>query len=420
MLLDLRGTSCTWDREKIPPSFNPAVEKQFYYPTAPREALSLLLNSQGLIPSSDFGVLHIDRLTHANDASRKRTRKFENSLESGSSSVAADSNTALLACHMANNAPNIDNSPCSTGQAPSLQMPPHLHSPDKLLRRLSVESGVTTLHTMHEVVAAESDAYEAQYKAKMFYSQRADSTSSSMAHPPRNMPQWGQELLMLYREPPPWSQAQHLPSVKAASGPRSLEDLVSVDRTNERTMRGVQEMQDMLSERHRSVKETDGSCDRKKALTKPSASRNPFAVRFGESSAPVHKRANEETSNPQHADTVTKSAMVTSKSLRPISSLPVPIPPDSFVPEPEMDSGSTACGRGHSNRVHRSISLQNNRHREQRVDMSLPRTIGRSDPDRTEPAAARKRTRTAASVSGSKTESQAGFDWSSWGHRGHR
>lgn len=414
MLLDLRGTSCTWDREKVPPSFNPAVEKRLYYPTTPREALSLLLNSQGLIPSSDFGVLHIDRLTHAN---RKRTRKFENSLESGSSIVAADSNTALLVCQMANNAPNIDDSPCSLEQAPSLQRPPHLHLPDELLRRPSVESGVTTLHTMHEVVAAESDAYEAQYKANMFYSQRADSTSSSMAHPPRNMPQWGQELLMLYREPPPWSQAQHLPSVKAASRPRNLEDLVSVDRTNERTMKGVQEMQDMLSERHRSAKETDGSCDRKKASTKPSASRNPFAVRFGEASAPVHKRANEETSNPQHADTVT------TKTLRPISSLPVPIPPDSFVPEPEnkrLDSGSTTCGRGRrndSNRIHRSISLQNNRHRDQRVDISLPRTIRRSDPDRIEPAAARKRTRTAA---GSKAETQAGFDWSSWGHRGHR
>ena len=412
MFLDLRGTSCTWDREKIPPSFYPAVEKRLYYPTSPLEALSLLLDSQDVIPSSDFGVLHIDQLTHA---SRKRSRKSGHSLDIGSSIVAADSNTGLLSRHMVNSPPDLDDSPCSPERAPSPQTLPHLHLSDESLQKLSTESGESTLHTMHDVVTSESDVYEARYKAKMFYSQGAGSTSSSLARPPRNLPQWGQELLMLYREPPPWDQALLPPVVKVASRPRSFGDLVSVDRTNGRTMKGVQEMQDILSERHRLVKkETDGSCDSKKASTKPSASRNPFAVRFGKSSAPAHQRANEEISTSQHADTVTKNTVATpksSRSLRPISSLPVPIPPDSFKPVPELDSGQAACDPGRRrdpNRNRRSISLQNNGYRNQRVDRS----------DRAEPAVARKRTRTAVSVGGGKKES--GFDWSSWAHRAHR
>jgi hypothetical protein len=415
MFLDLRGTSCTWDREKIPPSFFPAVEKRLYYPTSPLEALSLLLNSEGLIPSSDSGVLHIDHLTHA---SRKSSRNFGNSPDIGGSTVAEDSNTALLACRMANYPPNLDTSPCSPDWAPSLQRPPHLHPPDAPPQRSFMESGTTTLHTMHDVVVAESDAYEAQYKAKMFYSQRAGSTSSSMAQPSRHMPQWGQELLMLYREPPPWSQAQHPPTVKA-SRPRDLEDLVSVDRSNERTMKGMQGMRDMLSERHRFVtKETDGPCDSVKASTKLPASRNPFAVRFEKSSAPMHERANEKTSTPLHTDTVTKSTVVKPKSLqtlRPISSLPVPIPPDSPMPVPKskgQDSGPAPCGL-----QRRHDSNRNRRPSDHRVDMSLARTIGRSGGDKAEPAVARKRTRTAVSISGSKKQEnkRKGFDWSTWG-----
>ena len=407
MLLDLRGTSCTWDREKIPPAFFPAVEKRLYYPTSPLEALSLLLNSEGLIPSSDSGVLHIDHLTHA---SRKRSQKFGNSLDVESSTAAEDSNTALLAYRMANYPPNLDTSSCSPEWAPTLQKPPHLHPSDELLQRSSIESGARILHTMHDVVAAESDTYEAQYKAKMFYSQTAGSTSSSMAQPPKSMPQWGQELLMLYREPPPWSQAQHPPIVNA-SRPRDLEDLVSVDRSNERSMKGMRGMRDMLSERHRLVtKETGGSCDSVRASTKLSAPRNPFAVRFGKSSAPVYERANEET--PQHADTVTKSTSKSLQTLRPISSLPIPIPPDSPMPVPKIegqDSGPAPCGL-----QRRHTSNRNCRPGDQRVDISLARTIGRSGGDRAEPAVARKRTRTAGSVSGSKKQ-EKGFDWSTWG-----
>src|SRR6266566_4544394 len=208
MLLDLRGTSCTWDREKIPPSFFPAVDKRLYHPTRPLEALSLLLNSQGVIPSSDSGVLHINHLTHA---SRRRSRNLGNSLNIGSPIVAEDPNTVLLACRMANS-PNLDTSPCSPERTPSLQRPPHLSPPDGL--QISTEPDVTTLHMLHDVVAVESDAYAALHKAELFYSQRTVSSSSSMAHRPRHMPQWGQELLMLYREPPPWSQAQIHPIVK--------------------------------------------------------------------------------------------------------------------------------------------------------------------------------------------------------------
>ena len=415
--LDLRGTSCTWDREKIPPSFFPAVEKRLYHPTRPLEALSLLLNSQGVIPSSNSGVLHINHLTHA---SRERSRNSGNSLNIGSPIIAEDPNTALLACHIANS-PNLDSSPYPPERAPSLQKPPHLYPPDEL-QRSSTEPGVTTLHMLHDVVAAESEAFAALHKAKLFYSQRAVSSNSSMAHPPRHMPQWGQELLMLYREPPPWSHAQIPPVVKVPSRPRSHEDLVSVNRTNERTMKGVQETRDMLSERHHLMKKkTDDSSDSVKASTKLTASRNPFAVRFGESLAPVHDRANEGTSTPRHADTASKSTVVKPKSLqplRPITSLPIPIPPDSSMPVSRnkgQDSGPAPCGPRRHRDSNRN-SLQTNGFREQSADVMLVCTIGRSGTGRVGPAAARKRSRTAASVSGSKGSTK-GFDWSSWGTR---
>jgi len=315
------------------------------------------------------------------------------------------------------NSPNLDTSPCSPERTPSLQRPPHLSPPDGL--QISTEPDVTTLHMLHDVVAVESDAYAALHKAELFYSQRTVSSSSSMAHRPRHMPQWGQELLMLYREPPPWSQAQIHPIVKVPPRPPSHEDLVSVDRTNERTMKGVQEMRDMLSERHHSMKRTDGSFDSVRDSTKLPASRNPFAVRSGESSAPVHDRANEGTSTPLHADTATRSTAVKPKSLqslRPITSLPIPIPPDSSRPASGnrgQDSGPAPCGPRRYHDSNRN-SLQINAFREKRADLSLVCTIGRSGTDRVGPAAARKRSRTAASVSGSGTK---GFDWSSWGTR---
>jgi hypothetical protein len=409
--LDLRGTSCTWDREKIPQSFFPAIEKRLYHPTRPLEALSLLLNSQGVIPSSYSGVLHIDRLTHA---SHGRSRNFGNLLDIGNPIVAEDANTASLAFRMANPT-NLDTSQCSPERVSGLQGPSHSHLLDEL-RRSSTEPGVTTLQTLHDVVAAESDAYAARHKAELFYSQKAVTISSSMAHPPRRMPQWGQELLMLYRDPPSWSQAQIPPIVKVPSRPPGLKDLASIDRTNERAMKGVEEMRDMLSERHSSIKETDGSCDKVKASTKPPASRNPFAVRSGESSAPVHHRANEEASTPLRADTPAKSTVVKPKSLRslrPITSLPIPIPPDSSRPiSVNQDSEPAPCGCWRCYDSNKN-SLRINGIREQKADMSLVCTIGRSGTVRAGPAA-KKRTRIGDKKAGKERES---IGWSSWGKR---
>lgn len=375
-----------------------------------------MLNSQGVIPSSNSGVLYINHLTHA---SRERSRNLGNLLDIGSPVVTEDPDVALLACRIANS-PNLDTSPYSPHEALSLQSPPQLYPPDGL-QRSPTESGVTTLHTLHDVVAEESDAFADLHRAKLFYSQRAVSSSSSMAHTPRHMPQWGQELLMLYREPPSWSQAQIPPIVKVPSRPRSHEDLVSVDRTNERTMKDVQGMRDMLSVRHRPMKKkSDDSFDSAKASAKLPASRNPFAIRSGYSSVPVHDRASEGTSTPPHADTPTKSTVVKAKSLqplRPITSLPIPVPPESSRPVSRnegQDSGPAPCGPRRYHGSNRN-SLQTNGFREQKADMSSVCTIGRSGTDRVGPTAARKRSRTAASVSGSN--SSKGFDWSSWGTR---
>ncbi|KAI0302018.1 hypothetical protein BC826DRAFT_986662 [Russula brevipes] len=402
--VDLRGTSCTWDREKIPPSFFPAVEKRLYYPTSPLEALSLLSNSEGLLPSSNSGVLHIDHLTHG---SPERPPGFGMSSSSRSSVMAGDSHTALLTHRGVN------------------------YSPDEPFQRATLEepeAGTTDPCPIHAAVM-DSDAHAAQYKAKMFYSQRAINTCSSATHPPRHMPQWGQELLMLHREPPPWSQTQLPPIVNATSRRRSHEEPVSINRTNKRAMKGVQEMNHMLSERHRPVTmETDSSCNDVMMSNKLSTPRNPFAVSLSKSSAHVHETAHEETSAPPRTNPVTKSVMAAppkslrSLKLRPISCLPVPTPP--VAPDPSQPARATQhsrpgrCGprESHdSNWNDKPASEHINEFHGQKADMSLALTTGRSA-ESAKPAAARRRPTRAASAGGSKKQEPAavGFDWSSW------
>lgn len=407
MLLDLRGTSCTWDREKIPSSFLPAVEKRLYYPARPLEALSLLSNSQGVLPSTNSAVLHIDHLTHT---SRKRSRGCADLLDIGFSSMAEDLNTA-------NYSPDFSSS--SPERAPSFERP-SLRTTDELLQWNieELESRPTGLHTTPVDVATGSDTYAAQYKAKVLYSQRAVDHGSSVAHQHKHMPQWGQELLMLYREPPPWSRAELSLIVKAAPRPRGLEEPMAVDRTNIRATKGVQEMQGILSERRRPAKEADSSCDSVKVSRNLFASRNPFAVPFERPSPPALLHTNVMIAPPKSP-----------RSLKPISTLPIPIPPDSFKPvtaDNGRDSMAAPCGprRNHkSSGKSRPVSLPVQELCGQKVDGSLASKTERSV-ERAEPVAAKKRPRPAGSASGSKKQkhdkSGSGsrsreFDWSSWG-----
>jgi hypothetical protein len=291
----------------------------------------------------------------------------------------------------------------------------------------------TAMRMMDAVVAAESDAHAAQYKARMFYSQRTTGIGPSKAHLPRKMPQWGQELLMLYREPPPWSQAQFPPIIRGAPKSRSLEDVAAVKRTHEQARKGVQKMQDILAERHRSAKkETDTFCDNSKGPSRPLAPRNPFATPFGESSALVRARINERTSAPSQTDTVIKSIMIAPPkslgSLKPISTLPVPVPPDPARPASTSNGRDAQPGRGAPRRSHnpsldgRVVSLQIRRDsRGQRADITVGSSANKGSPVRADPAAAKKRGSAAASSAGSKKQkhdksgSGGGFDWSSWG-----
>ena len=328
-----------------------------------------------------------------------------------------DSNKALLACHRANCSLDIT-PPSSPGRTPSVQRPPSSRPADKLPQGSmeGLESGPTELHTMHADVATEYGARAAQYKAKMPNS--TVDLGPSMAHSHRHLPQWGQELLMLYREPPPWSQAQLSPIAKSAPRPRSLEEPMSVDRMNERATKSVQEMRDMLSgRRHSAQRGTDRSHDNMKASTKHSASRNPFAVPFGKSSGQI---ASEE------APTLPRtSAMIAPpkslRSLRPISTLPVPVPPDSsrrITANNGRESMAAPSGPRRSQdtgRKNRQVSLPVNEPCGQKVDTC--RTA-----EKVEPAAARKRPRLAVCASGSKRKDKSesgsrsrGFDWSSWG-----
>lgn len=402
MLLDLRGTSCTWDREKIPSSFLPAVEKGLYYPARPLEALSLLSNFQGVLPSTNSGVLHIDQLTHT---SRKHSRGCADLLDIGFSAVAEDLNTAHYSPDLSSSSPE---------RAPSFERQSICTAGELLQWSMEeLESGPTDLHTTHTDVATGSDA---QYKAKMFYSQRTVDDGSSMAHQHKHMPQWGQELLMLYREPPPWSRAGLSPFVKAAPRARGLEEPMTVDRTNMRATKGVQEMQDILSERRRPTKEADSSCDGVKASTKYFASRNPFAVPFERPSASTLPHTN-----------VTIAPPKSLRSLKPISTLPIPVPPDLSEPVTANNSRGSMAAPYDPRQNHalggkrRPVSLPVRELCGQKVDGSLASKTERRV-ERAEPVAAKKRPRPAVSANGIKKQKhdKSGsrsreFDWSSWG-----
>jgi hypothetical protein len=402
MLLDLRGTSCTWDREKIPSSFFPAGDKRFFHPTKPLEALSLLSNSQGVLPCSDFGIVHIDHLTHVN---RNRGGSARELFGTGISLAEDDPNKAALpACEWGFCSQNLSNPPSSPKSTPSSQSPLRSHPVDGLPRG-SIEEP-TELHTMHADVATESDACGVQYKDKVSYSQRTVDLCPSVTHPRKHMPQWGQELLMFYREPPPWSRTQPSPIVKSAPRPCSLEEPMSVDRTNKRATKGVQEMQEILSERRGDAR-TDGSLDSVKPSTKPSASRNPFAIPFGNSSAQI---ASEEASSLPRAS-VMVAPPKSVRSLKPISTLPVPIPPES-------SRRTTANNRRESTAAPRGPRRRQDAGRKSRqVSLPVKESCGLSG-EGAELATARKRPM--VSVSGSKKQDKSdsrsrGFDWSSWG-----
>jgi len=330
--------------------------------------------------------------------------------------MAEDSNTALQAYRTASCSPEFSASPSSPEWTPNFQRPPHLRPADELPQGSMEEpnSAETDLYTMRAVVATESDADAAQYKA----SRKTVDSGSSVAHPPRHTPQWGQELLMLYREPPPWDQVQLSPIVRSAPRPRSHEEPMPVDRTNKRAMKGVQEMQDMLSERRRSAKETDSIHDGVKASTKLSVPRNPFAVPFGGLSHMYERPTNESSSLPHTSVMVAPPRSL--RSLKPISALPVPIPPDSPGPVTGKNGQESMAVPGGPRRGQESswksrpVSSPVNRLSNQTCK------TGRSA-ESVEPGAARKRLRPAVFASGNKKQTQdksgstpRGFDWSSW------
>ena len=250
-----------------------------------------------------------------------------------------------------------------------------------------------------------------------FYSQKPSSTALKV-HSRRQVPQWGQELLMLYRGPPPWSNVQTPPIPTVPHRTRSSQELAAIRRTDEQAMKSVQKIQDMLSERHRIAKtEINNSCDSVKESAGPSASRNPFAKsHFGGSSEHKNERANDKAFSP-HIHAVAKSIMeVPPKSLRslkPITSLPIPRPPKS-ARLGQANKGrdfQRVLSRPHfdqeSGQKQVSVSLQTNDSEGQKAEMmAAPAAIRRGTTERTDLAkdlaTGRKRPRSAAPTAGSK------------------
>ena len=248
-----------------------------------------------------------------------------------------------------------------------------------------------------------------------FYSQRPSNTGPSKARSHKQMPQWGQELLMLYREPPPWSKVQIPPIAAVPPKTRDLEELAAIRRTDEQALVSLQKMQDILSERHRIARtESNSSCDGLNESTKPYAPRNPFAKRH--SSEHVDERANENVFLPHPTHAVARSIMeVPPKSLRslkPITSLPVPRPQNSPTPPTtnkrrkfqRVLPGPQLSYESNQKRV--PVSLQINDSGGQKAEMMVSSAIRRGVSERTDlaedPAVGRKRPRTTTATAGSK------------------
>ncbi|KAH9180538.1 hypothetical protein EDB89DRAFT_1919633 [Lactarius sanguifluus] len=296
-VVDLRGTRCTWDREKT-------NEKQLYHPTTPLEALSLLTSSPGLLPSSNTALLHIDHLTHPTP---------EHHRDRGKSLVHRDS--------MAR------------------------------------------------------DRVGFKYEFNAFW---LSNTGPLKTQSHRQMPQWGQELLMLYREPPPWS--------KGPPKTRSSNELAAVRRTDEQAMKSLQKLQDMLSERHRIAgTEVDSSCDGLKDSHAGGSSENPS------------ERADEKSRafSPHTHKSIMEVPPKSLRSLKPITSLPVPRPPNS------VKQASANKGRD----VRRGLprpQLSHESSQKRKAEMMVASTGTRCASGRADPAVGRKRHRTATPATGSK------------------
>ncbi|KAH9005138.1 hypothetical protein EDB86DRAFT_2881824 [Lactarius hatsudake] len=228
----------------------------------------------------------------------------------------------------------------------------------------------------------------------------------------RQIPQWGQELLMLYREPPPWSKVHDPPIVKGPPKTRSSNELAAVRRTDEQAMKSLQRLQDMLSERHRNAgTEVDSSCGGLKVSAKYSAPRNPFAKSHsGGSSGNVSERADEKSRAflPHTHKSIMEVPPKSLRSLKPITSLPVPRPPNSVkqasankgrdaqrvLPRPQLSHESS------QKRV--SVSLHIDDSEGQKAEMIVASTGTRCASGRADPAVGRKRHRTATPATGSK------------------
>ncbi|KAI0273620.1 hypothetical protein BC834DRAFT_218501 [Gloeopeniophorella convolvens] len=409
--VDLRGTGCTWERGKMPSSFHSATEKRFFHPSHPLEALALLLSSPGLASSTNSYFLHINRLTYASPTHRLGSVQIldkQNSVALPENTHAAMSTlgTHSLGPDFAPNNPRLQTSGGPLGLVPDRE--------------------TDILTAMNDVAASESDARTAHHRASMFYSHMPSRNGPLRTRQSKDMPKWGQELLMLYREPPPWSRVQGPPVGKLQKKPRVPEEaLVKASRGTERARKGIQELQHMLSRRQPPERtETNTSLDGAKAPSGLPTLKNPFSKPTECSITHHYTEVND--ADPPHTSTAARNVMAapprSSGVLKPITSLPVPIPPPagklSEKTEKPPKAWQESIGQRSSHELDvecRRTTLQSNERRSEERGVSTAaaktstRSIDQRRPTSTASTPARKKQK---SVSAS-----GGFDWSGWSGR---
>ncbi|KAA1471183.1 hypothetical protein DENSPDRAFT_880271 [Dentipellis sp. KUC8613] len=225
----------------------------------------------------------------------------------------------------------------------------------------TVAPAIRTPNYMDMVAAEETQETSSRHRAEAFYAERREALTREVARPtlkrsrpsrtaetelPRRHLQLdedvgrprGEDILKLYRDPPPWSVMQMPPpSMRPPDETKQKADqLIAVKRSDERTRKNVADAKAMLAKRSRTASwQADGfqAPPTTPSAAKPTGPKNPFlAQRFANAStAPRPDMPKTRDSASASVEAKGKSALPPPgelKSLRPISAIPAPLLPE--------------------------------------------------------------------------------------------
>ncbi|KAJ7155975.1 hypothetical protein C8R43DRAFT_998591 [Mycena crocata] len=291
-VLDLRGTHCHSDT--FYPTFQaaPRAEHDLYCPNPLRHAVSRLASDCGLFSSPTVFRLYINNLYHTTPGRPKtrETRPENVCVTFGPGQIVIGSS--------------------ADPEAPKDQKPRRggiLNGRGSFSRRLRNGASSSFSHSVQNHLAAqEVSAHAAEQDALSFYSSgnvnEPRLRPRGYTYPPEAPlpPSLKDELLMLYRPPPPWAALEATTPVVPLSKPTRSTEVVTA--FSQQKLAGMAKFHEQVNVKRRKIQERDVQAER--AMPAPETapvSRNPFRRKESQ-----------------------LAASSTSKPLRPISSIVTP------------------------------------------------------------------------------------------------